>query len=299
MAAVTPVQIAAGADLTDVTVRLAKQIVLVEPPAGAVVESAPILRWQPLPGALTYRVMLIDAGTTELLVDERIEATEYPITTALTSGRTYQWLAQGLIEEDVLLGEVDSTFTLADTGQAAPTAATADGSPQLSLDTGSIASGFEVETIDAAPADDSMPYWEMLPAYTRLTLQDYPIYDHRMKPQIFIYPVDELETVNQGAGQIVASLQTLLRSPQEIPDLPFLPLYNAAQVMHTQLQYLDFKSGHGLRYVTEFSQAFMPVNNYDLIYTYQGLTADGKYYVAAVLPVNHPSLPAEWRRHGE
>lgn len=29
------------------------------------------------------------------------------------------------------------------------------------------------------------------------------------------------------------------------------------------------------------------------IYTYQGLTADGNYYVAAVLQVNHPSLPAD------
>ncbi len=144
MAAVTPVQITAGADLTDVPVRLAKQIILVEPPAGAVVESTPILRWQPLPGALTYRVMLIDAGTTELLLDERIEATEFTVPAALTSGRTYQWLAQGLIEEDVLLGEVDSTFTFVDTRQAATTSAT-DGSPQLSLDTGSIASGFEIE----------------------------------------------------------------------------------------------------------------------------------------------------------
>jgi hypothetical protein len=37
----------------------------------------------------------------------------------------------------------------------------------------------------------------------------------------------------------------------------------------------------------------MPINNDELIYTYQGLTSDGKYYVAAVLPVNHPSLPAD------
>ena len=29
------------------------------------------------------------------------------------------------------------------------------------------------------------------------------------------------------------------------------------------------------------------------MYTYQGLSNDGKYYVAAVLPVNHPNLPAD------
>jgi hypothetical protein len=38
---------------------------------------------------------------------------------------------------------------------------------------------------------------------------------------------------------------------------------------------------------------FVPINNYELIYTDQGLTDDGKYYVAAVLPVNNPSLPAD------
>lgn len=75
--------------------------------------------------------------------------------------------------------------------------------------------------------------------------------------------------------------------------MPFLPLYNAQQVMHTHLQYLDFQNGQGLRYLTQYDQAFIPINNYELIYTYQGLTSDGKYYVAAVLPVHHPSLPED------
>jgi hypothetical protein len=125
------------------------------------------------------------------------------------------------------------------------------------------------------------------------TLQGYPISNHLMQPQIFVYPVQELQEINEGAGQIVASLQTLVESPQEIPNMPFLPLFNASQVMHAQVQYLDFMNGQGLRYVTEFDQAFIPINNYELIYTYQGLTSDGKYYVAAVLPITHPSLPAD------
>jgi hypothetical protein len=163
----------------------------------------------------------------------------------------------------------------------------------ISLDTGSMSTGFQTETVAAVPANDNAPYWEVLPEYTQLTLQGYPISNHLMKPQIFIYPAEDLGTVNEGAGQIVASLQTLLQSPQEIPNMPFLPLFNSAQVMHANLQYLDFKSGRGLRYLTEFSQGILPVNNYELIYTYQGLTSNGKYYVSAVLPVNHPSLPAD------
>lgn len=182
---------------------------------------------------------------------------------------------------------------------AATEVPTPDGSLHLSLDTGSLATGFQTETVAAVADSNEAPFWEVLPEYTQATLQGYPISNHLMKPQIFIYPVKDLEKVNEGAGKIVASLQTLLQSPQEIPNMPFLPLFNAKQVMHTQLQYLDFKNGQGLRYLTEFSQGIVPINNYDLIYTYQGLTSDGKYYVAAVLPVNHPSLPADEKVTGK
>jgi hypothetical protein len=150
-----------------------------------------------------------------------------------------------------------------------------------------------VETVAAVSASISAPYWEVLPEYTQITLQGYPISNHLMKPRIFIYPVNEMGIINEDAGNIVASLQTMLQSPQEIPPLPFLPLNNAEQVTHAHLQYLDFKSGQGLRYLTWFSQGIVPINNYELIYTCQGLTSNGKYYVAAVLPVNHPSLPAD------
>lgn len=168
-----------------------------------------------------------------------------------------------------------------------------DNSLNFSLDTGSIATGFETESVAAVTDTQNNPNWEVLPAYTKLTLEGYPISEHLMQPQIFVYPVNELAKINEGAGMIINSLQTLLQSPQEIQSMPFLPLFNAAQVMHVQVQYPAFKSGQGLRFVTEFDQAFVPINNHELIYTYQGLTSDGKYYVAAVLPVNHPDLPVD------
>jgi hypothetical protein len=64
-------------------------------------------------------------------------------------------------------------------------------------------------------------------------------------------------------------------------------------MMHPHIQYLDFKNGQGVRYLTEYSNGISPISNSGLIYTYQGITSDGRYYVAAVLPVNHPSLPAD------
>jgi hypothetical protein len=43
---------------------------------------------------------------------------------------------------------------------------------------------------------------------------------------------------------------------------------------------------------THYAQAYVPVNNHELFYTFQGLTDDGSAYVAAILPVSHPALPS-------
>jgi hypothetical protein len=188
------------------------------------------------------------------------------------------------------------TTTLEPTATVAPAATTVntpDGSLHLSLDTGSLATGLQTDTVAAVPAGDNVPFWEVLPEYTRVTLQGYPISNHLMQPQVFVYPVKDLQQANEGAGAMVASLQTLLQSPREVKTVPFLPLFNASQVMHTRLQPLDFKGGKGLRYLTQFNQGPVPINNSELFYSYQGLTSDGKYYVAAVLPVTQPGLPAD------
>jgi hypothetical protein len=168
-----------------------------------------------------------------------------------------------------------------------------DASLHFSLDTGSLATGFQTETIAAVSVSDNAPYWEKLPEYTLVTLQGYPISSHLMRPQIFIYPAEELRHFNEATSSQAFSLQFLLENPQEIERMPFMPLLNASQMMHAHVQFLDFKDGQGLRYLTEFAQGIVPINNNELIYTYQGLTRDGKYYVAAVLPVNHSGLPAD------
>ncbi len=186
------------------------------------------------------------------------------------------------------------TETSAPTATAEPTATAVPatvGNPQFSLDAGGLFSSFQTETVPAVSASENAPYWEVLPEYTRVTLQGYPIADRPMQPQIFIYPLSDLGKVNEGAGKVVASMQMLIQSPQEIPNMPFMPLTGDVQMMHTHLQYLDFKNGQGLRYLTQYGNGISLINNSGLVYTYQGITSDGKYYVAAVLPVHHPSLP--------
>lgn len=169
---------------------------------------------------------------------------------------------------------------------------------EFSVNLNNLATGYQSEIIPAVPASENPPYWMIMPDYTKITLEGYPISQHRLQPQIFIYPIEELVAVNEGAGKVVETLKTLLRDPQEMKDMPFLPLMNEVQVMHTQIQYLEFKTGQGVRYLTEFGQGMVPLNNYELFYTFQGLTNDEKYYVAAIFPVNHPNMPADDKING-
>jgi len=164
------------------------------------------------------------------------------------------------------------------------------------LDVNGVAQDFTSEVIEAVLPGPDRPWWEPMPQYTLLTLSGYLITDHLMKPQIYIYPAKDLG-VNEAAGKAVAELQELLQDQQAGEELPFLPLFNAAQMMHAQVKYLDPQNGKGVRYLTQYTQGIVPINNHELIYTYQGLTSDGKYYVAAVLPVNLASLPTDEKWH--
>lgn len=123
---------------------------------------------------------------------------------------------------------------------------------------------------------------------------DYALQDTFHEPVIHIYPVAALEAGNEVGATIVGNLRAFLQQrPTQPEDIPFMPIWNAAQIIRTQIAFLDFENGSGVRFLSQYGQAFLPINNRELFYTFQGLTADGEYYVAAVLPISHPELPAD------
>lgn len=161
----------------------------------------------------------------------------------------------------------------------------------VALDVNGVAQAFHYEVIPAVSPDSGGPAWEELPEHIVVTLDGYPVSDHLMQAQIFIYPAEDL-AASEISGSQVAELETLLESGQTGERLPYLPVYNAAQVMHARVAFLDFQTGTGIRYLTQFDQAYLPINNNELLYTFQGVTSDGKYYVAVVMPVTLFGLPA-------
>ncbi|MBI4731577.1 MAG: hypothetical protein HY781_05520 [Chloroflexi bacterium] len=158
-----------------------------------------------------------------------------------------------------------------------------------------LAASYDCQTIPESPYE-----MEIYPEHTELTLHGYLLADKFFVPHISVYPVAGytalLPDVIPGR---VAELQAMIGGGSIPPfvasfstALPFLPTFNAAQVFYAQEQILPFMSGSGIRFMTEYAQYFAPVNNHDLFYTYQGLTSDGLYWVSAILPINHPILPA-------
>jgi len=158
-----------------------------------------------------------------------------------------------------------------------------------------LASSYTCETVP-----EQTDVMEVFPQYTKLSFTGYPLSDKFFHPYISVFPIQRFTELlpDRVPGQ-VTSLQALIAgNPPPVqnqsfsgPGLPFLPLWNAGQVFHALYAVVPFGNGGGIRYVTLYAQYFAPINNHDLFYTYQGLTSDGKYWVSAVLPVNHAILP--------
>lgn len=139
---------------------------------------------------------------------------------------------------------------------------------------------------------------EVYPQHRRVSFSGYPLSGTFFEPFMRVFPVEGFTSAYAAAPEnyaapIIAQMQTLLatRPPDGDASLPFLVMAGAGQVFHAQAKYLDFANGSGVRYLTSYGQYYVPYNNHDLFYTFQGLTTDGKYWVSVIFPVNHPLLP--------
>ncbi len=110
-----PVTIAPGQSITDLVVPLERALTLVEPAADCLTNAVPVLRWAPFAGVKPtdgYRVLLIDAGTTELLLDQTLSQTELAAP-VLSPGRSYTWVVNAYGPNDILLAAGERAFTVA------------------------------------------------------------------------------------------------------------------------------------------------------------------------------------------
>lgn len=159
-----------------------------------------------------------------------------------------------------------------------------------------LASSVTCETVPAETYEFA-PY----PEHTRVTLQGYPIIASFHEATISVYPVADYAPLmawafpalpNELAALAAGGPAPVLAAPFD-PVLPYLPFDEATQPFFAHYSTISFGSGDGIKFLTERGQYQVPVNNTDLFYTFQGLTSDGQYWVSAILPVNHATLPVD------
>ncbi|PYE55417.1 hypothetical protein [Deinococcus yavapaiensis] len=114
--------------------------------------------------------------------------------------------------------------------------------------------------------------------------------------ELDVYGVADLLALRANVARSeIEALRALLKPRAALPSkpgaLPFLPRVPAAQLLNGAAKIVTFTGGSGVRYLTAFSQELAPVTRAQVFYTFQGLTADGKYYVSLQWPVSLTELP--------
>lgn len=147
--------------------------------------------------------------------------------------------------------------------------------------------------IQVPPADgQDIPTWGKTPGHTEIELEEYLLQGKFHEPKIFVYPASEYALIAPGAFESMHRLRNVMNSstPVSVSQLPTVPFFNAAQIFASNYQSISFQNGSGIRFLTEYAQYFAPVNNYELVYHFQGFTDDGEYYLIAILPITAPVL---------
>lgn len=147
-----------------------------------------------------------------------------------------------------------------------------------------LATGAQSEIVPRFEDTGDVPYWSVAPEYVRFVLARTSTFQSNFDFEINVIPADEYIQMNDAAAERIPLLQQKLTSG-DLSGITVLPPFNAGLVIDAQPTKVDFQNGSGIRAIQQYHQAPVPITNDYLIYTYQGITKDGKYYVSIVAPI--------------
>ena len=154
-----------------------------------------------------------------------------------------------------------------------------------------------------APPDPASDNPFQSPSYYQLSFEgfvtddpfrEYPI--SWRQPRLYVIPVENMQSFPDGGYGLVqlSRLQQILASKpvaitDRMPVLPYSVSFDNGEVFHSNLQYLNFQNGSGVRFLAEYSQAAFPIGR-AISYIYQGITSDSNYYISLTLPISQTAL---------
>jgi hypothetical protein len=123
------------------------------------------------------------------------------------------------------------------------------------------------------------------------------------KGGIRLYRTEDLATY-PFMNDVVTELQTLLNDQPDLASymqisqdalfpLPFLPIATHGQVIRARAEYVQTDAVQGVSYITVYQAAAEPFLSNSFLYTFQGISTDGQYYVSVIFPVTVDAFPAE------
>jgi hypothetical protein len=149
--------------------------------------------------------------------------------------------------------------------------------------------GYMQVMLSENPPVDDLPIWGVHPDMLEITLTGYPVVNEYHDPIVRIYPVADFVALEPRIQTLVDDLGALLVSGATDPaSIPFVPIFNAAQMMQAQVTHLNFRNGKGVRFITQYSQGAIPISNDSAFYAFIGISDDGAYLVSATMPITHP-----------
>jgi hypothetical protein len=183
--------------------------------------------------------------------------------------------------------------------EAPPTPAPSNLPQSVNINAAALSDKVAAITLPAQNGDPGAPNMGgAMPSHVRISFGGEQLTTDFVDPsqrQILIIPVQDYldrfaadADMQKQAKSRIDALQALIkaRTTKASDEIPVIPAFNAAQVFRSKVKYINFKGGSGVRFLTAYAQDVLPITNSDVFYTFQGLTNDGKYYVAAYIPVD-------------
>ena len=152
-----------------------------------------------------------------------------------------------------------------------------------------LATGAQSEIVPRTEYTEDAPYWSVAPEYTRFLLSRTDSFPSNFDFEINIIPAEEYMQMSEVAAEQIPLLQQKL-AENNLTEVTILPPFNAGLVIDTQIARVDFPNGSGIRSIQQYHQAPVPITNDFLIYSFQGITNDGKYYISVIAPIRVPFL---------
>jgi len=139
------------------------------------------------------------------------------------------------------------------------------------------------------------------PTHDVYTLSGYPVQNDIFQPEIKVYDLETISSANmEQLAPMISDLKDLVENqPCQLPDVPFMPVMLAAQAVKGHPVYSNGACGtvEGVGFVTLFAQDTVKINNSGLVYSFQGITKDEKYWISIILPIHQADLPANSSRY--